>query len=80
MLYRRLGRSGLKLSTLSLGSWVTFDTQLNDDLALECMQTAWDAGCNWTTPEASRRRRERSDHGPRHREARMAALMVRDVH
>jgi voltage-dependent potassium channel beta subunit len=47
MVYRRLGRSGLKLSTLSLGSWVTFDTQLNDDLALDCMQTAWDAGCNF---------------------------------
>jgi voltage-dependent potassium channel beta subunit len=47
MVYRRLGRSGLKLSTLSLGSWVTFDTQLNDDLALECMQTAFDAGCNF---------------------------------
>ena len=47
MVYRRLGRSGLKLSALSLGSWVTFDTQLNDDLALECMQTAFDAGCNF---------------------------------
>ena len=44
MEHRKLGTSGLKLSTLSFGSWVTFDQQLNDDAALECLQTAWDAG------------------------------------
>ena len=47
MEYRRLGRSGLKVSVLSFGSWVTFDTQLNDDMAMNCMQNAWDAGCNF---------------------------------
>jgi voltage-dependent potassium channel beta subunit len=47
MKYRRLGRSGLQVSVLSFGSWVTFDTQLKDDLALDCMQTAYDAGCNF---------------------------------
>src|SRR5688572_13150730 len=47
MEYRRLGRSGLKVSVLSFGSWVTFDTQLNDDLAMECMQLAYDSGCNF---------------------------------
>lgn len=47
MQYRRLGRSGLQVSVLSLGSWVTFDTQMKDDLALDCMQTAYDAGCNF---------------------------------
>lgn len=47
MEYRRLGRSGLKVSVLSFGSWVTFDNQLKDDRALECMQAAWDAGCNF---------------------------------
>ena len=47
MEYRRLGRTGLKLSVLSFGSWVTFDTQLKDDVALECMQAARDAGCNF---------------------------------
>src|SRR5471030_3109252 len=47
MIYRRLGRSGLQLSLLSFGSWVTFDNQLKDDTALECMQAAWDAGCNF---------------------------------
>jgi len=47
MQYRRLGRSGLQVSVLSFGSWVTFDTQLKDDLALECMQAAYDAGSNF---------------------------------
>ena len=47
MQYRRLGRSGLQVSLLSFGSWVTFDTQLNDDLAMQCMQAARDAGCNF---------------------------------
>jgi voltage-dependent potassium channel beta subunit len=47
MQYRRLGRSGLQVSVLSFGSWVTFDNQLKDDMALECMQAAHDAGCNF---------------------------------
>src|SRR3954464_12900450 len=47
MPYRRLGRSGLQVSALSFGSWVTFDTQIKDDLAMECMQAAHDAGCNF---------------------------------
>ena len=47
MEYRRLGRTGLKVSVLSFGSWVTFDTQLQIDLALDCMQAAHDAGCNF---------------------------------
>ena len=47
MQYRRLGRSGLKVSVLSFGSWVTFDTQMGDQMALECMQAAYEAGCNF---------------------------------
>jgi voltage-dependent potassium channel beta subunit len=47
MEYRRLGRSGIKVSVLSFGSWVTFDSQLQVDAALECMQAAHDAGCNF---------------------------------
>ena len=47
MEYRRLGSSGLKVSVLSFGSWVTFDTQLDDHLAVDCMATAGDAGCNF---------------------------------
>lgn len=44
MEHRNLGRSGLQVSRLSLGSWVTFNTQLDNDKALEAMQAAWDAG------------------------------------
>jgi voltage-dependent potassium channel beta subunit len=47
MTYRRLGRAGIKVSVLSFGSWVTFDTQMKDDVAMECMQAAHDAGCNF---------------------------------
>ncbi|MFZ9017767.1 MAG: aldo/keto reductase, partial [Ilumatobacteraceae bacterium] len=47
MQYRRLGATGVKVSVLSFGSWVTFDNQLDTDLALECMQAAHDAGCNF---------------------------------
>jgi voltage-dependent potassium channel beta subunit len=47
MEYRRLGNTGIKVSVLSFGSWVTFNTQLDTDLALECMQTAHDRGCNF---------------------------------
>lgn len=47
MEYRRLGKSGLKVSTLSLGSWVTFQTQVDLALAEEMMKTAYDAGVNF---------------------------------
>jgi len=47
MQYRRLGRSGLKVSLLSLGSWVTFGPQLRDHLARECLDAAYRAGVNF---------------------------------
>ena len=47
MEYRRLGNSGLKLSVLSFGSWVTFHNQLGTNTALDCMQAAWEAGVNF---------------------------------
>ena len=47
MEYRRLGSAGLKLSALSFGSWVTYGTQMGDDLARECMIAAYDAGVNF---------------------------------
>ena len=47
MEYRRLGRSGLKVSVLSFGSWVTFDNQLDTGLATECMTAAREAGVNF---------------------------------
>jgi voltage-dependent potassium channel beta subunit len=47
MEYRRLGRSGLKISALSFGSWVTFGNQLDRDRATECLRAAYDAGVNF---------------------------------
>ena len=47
MQYRRLGASGLKVSELSFGSWVTYGNQLGADLARECMAAAHDAGVNF---------------------------------
>jgi voltage-dependent potassium channel beta subunit len=47
MNYRRLGRSGLKISELSFGSWVTYGNQLGEAAARECMAAAYDAGVNF---------------------------------
>ena len=47
MEYRRLGKSGLQLSTLSFGSWVTFSKQINDKRADELMGIAYDNGINF---------------------------------
>jgi len=47
MEYRRMGRSGLQLSVLSFGSWVTFHKQINDGIADELMGIAYDNGINF---------------------------------
>ena len=47
MEYRHLGRSGIRLSELSLGSWVTFHSQANLDAAVEMMSAAHEAGVNF---------------------------------
>ena len=47
MQYRRLGRSGLQVSELSLGSWVTYHNQVDATAAREMMAAAFDAGINF---------------------------------
>lgn len=47
MEYRRLGKTGLKVSELSLGSWVTFGKQVDEKDALDLMSLAYDAGINF---------------------------------
>ena len=47
MNYRNLGRSGLKVSELSFGSWITYGNQLDARVARECMAAAHDAGVNF---------------------------------
>jgi voltage-dependent potassium channel beta subunit len=47
MKYRRLGHTGLKISALSFGSWVTFRNQADVEHAAEMMASAYDAGVNF---------------------------------
>ena len=47
MEYRNLGKSGLKVSVLSLGSWLTFGHQIKDETAEELMKIAYDGGINF---------------------------------
>jgi voltage-dependent potassium channel beta subunit len=47
MQYRYLGASGLKVSALSLGAWVTYGEQVGDEIAYQCMTAAYEAGVNF---------------------------------
>ncbi|MEO5985365.1 MAG: aldo/keto reductase [Ferruginibacter sp.] len=47
MEYRRLGRSGLQLSALSFGSWISFSKQIDDKIAEELMTVAYNKGVNF---------------------------------
>ena len=47
MEYRYLGKSGLQVSALSLGAWVTMGGQIDEKTSFECMQIAIDAGVNF---------------------------------
>ena len=47
MQYRQLGKSGLKISALSFGAWVTFGKQIGDPVAKKLLHTAYDAGINF---------------------------------
>jgi len=47
MNYRQLGRSGIRLSELSLGSWITYGNQVDNDTARQCIQAAYDVGVNF---------------------------------
>lgn len=47
MEYRYLGKSGLRVSALSYGAWVTFNDQFDEDTAYDCMVAAYDAGVNF---------------------------------
>ena len=45
--YRRMGRTGLKLSSISLGAWVTFGDQIDDKTAGDILHTAYERGVNY---------------------------------
>ncbi|XP_044039990.1 voltage-gated potassium channel subunit beta-3-like isoform X5 [Siniperca chuatsi] len=46
MKYRNLGKSGLRVSCLGLGTWVTFGSQISDEMAESVMTVAFDSGVN----------------------------------
>ena len=47
MKYNRLGHSGLKVSQFSIGSWVTYGSQVDQKPARQCLLTAWERGVNY---------------------------------
>jgi voltage-dependent potassium channel beta subunit len=47
MEYRYLGKSGLQVSALSLGAWVTYGGQVGEEIAYECMNAAYEEGVNF---------------------------------
>jgi voltage-dependent potassium channel beta subunit len=47
MLYRPLGKTGLQISALSFGAWVTFGRQIGEPVATQLLHTAYDAGINF---------------------------------
>lgn len=47
MHYRRLGRSGLKVSEISLGAWITFGNQVDEKMAVDMIRAAFDQGINF---------------------------------
>jgi aryl-alcohol dehydrogenase-like predicted oxidoreductase len=57
MLYRPLGKSGLQVSVLSFGAWVTFGKQIGDPVAKKLLHSAYDAS---TTPKPTPTARPRS--------------------
>jgi voltage-dependent potassium channel beta subunit len=46
MQYRRLGRAGLRISTIGLGSWLTYGGSVTETTSIQCIHTAYDLGIN----------------------------------
>lgn len=47
MHYRRLGQSGIKVSEISLGAWITFGNQIDESTAISLIKEAFDQGINF---------------------------------
>lgn len=47
MVFRHLGPTGLKVSVLSLGGWLTYGGTQKGDAVKQCMKTAWDHGIKY---------------------------------
>ena len=46
MKYRRLGKSGVKVSEISLGSWLTYGGSVGEQTAIDCVHKAYELGVN----------------------------------
>ena len=81
MEYRHLGRSGLRVSALSYGAWVTFGDQFGEDTAYACMKAAYDAGVNFfDNAEAYAHGEAETDHGQGAAARRLEAQRPGDLH
>src|SRR5579884_409152 len=47
MQYRRLGRAGVRVSTIALGSWLTYGGAVAEEAAVQCIHKAYDLGINF---------------------------------
>lgn len=47
MEYRHLGRAGIRVSAIGLGSWLTYGASVGEDIAVDCIRTAYDHGINF---------------------------------
>lgn len=47
MIYRYLGPTGIKVSAISFGNWVNGHSKESQQLTIDCVKTAWDAGINF---------------------------------
>src|SRR5438128_12238148 len=47
MQYRRLGRAGVHVSTIALGSWLTYGSSVAEEAAIQCIHKAYELGINF---------------------------------
>jgi len=79
MEHRHLGNSGMVVSAISYGNWITHGGQVEEDAAIACVRAALDAGIT-TFDHGRRLRRRRRREGPRSGPDRRAAGLHRDLH
>jgi hypothetical protein len=49
MQYRRLGSAGMRVSAIGLGSWLTYGNAIEEEIAINCIHKAYEAGINFFT-------------------------------
>ena len=54
MVFRHLGPSGLKVSVLSLGGWLTYGGTQKGNIVKDCLEAAWNNGINFFVSQSSR--------------------------